>query len=575
MFSSPATVAEVNAMIAAVNNEASSTTGGTLAQIGLEADDPDTTNSVVTASELAAVTGVTGVDPDNETAYQDYIDNNPDMFSSPATVAEVNAMIAAVNANEEPNGENSILVQIGLDADAGTVSSVTAAQLAALTGITGVNPDNEADYQQYIADNPDLFSSPATLAEVQAMIDSFVEGMPEGLSISSPDQNKFIASVYDTDYLPYVAPTVPATTGVLNADGTAEASTVDVQGVLGTLSSGDEITLTLEINNTTGAPVDYGALSQTVSVPSSLIEGGAGPIDVTLSYAAGTAPAGTSNLTVTIAAASTLNAKQLDLNAGLGNDNLGVLMAGFSLGSDGGASSTGVQVRILAGGILDRRFGDGSGHDFMYLPVTSATGEVWLNNNLGADYANLNHPSFDLSQQATASNDPLAYGSLYQWGRYSDGHELRTSGDIVMRATTAVPNTGGAWDGLFISGSPSPYDWLATPDPNPTLWQGVSDTNNPCPSGYRLPTEIELDTERTSWGSNNNSTGAYASPLKLPLPGFRNISNGTNYNTGSRAYYWSSTVGGDEARDILLTSSNALINTNFRGHGFSVRCIQD
>ena len=173
-------------MIAAVNNEASSTTGGTLAQIGLEADDPDTTNSVVTASELAAVTGLTGVDPDNETAYQDYIDNNPDMFSSPATVEEVNAMIEAVNANEEPNGENSILVQIGLDADSGTVSSVTAAQLAALTGITGVNPDNEADYQQYIADNPDLFSSPATLAEVQAMIDSFVEGMPGGLSITTP-----------------------------------------------------------------------------------------------------------------------------------------------------------------------------------------------------------------------------------------------------------------------------------------------------------------------------------------------------------------------------------------------------
>jgi len=46
---------------------------------------------------LAAVTGVTGVDADNETAYQDYIDDNPDLFSSPATVEEVNEMIAAVN----------------------------------------------------------------------------------------------------------------------------------------------------------------------------------------------------------------------------------------------------------------------------------------------------------------------------------------------------------------------------------------------------------------------------------------------------------------------------------------------
>ena len=461
------------------------------------------------------------------------------------------------------------MVQIGLDADSGTVSSVTAAQLAALTGITGVNPDNEADYQQYIADNPDLFSSPATLAEVQAMIDSFVEGIPAGLSITTPDQNKFIISIYDTDYLPYVAPTVPATTAVLDAGGGPEASTVDVQGVLGTSGSGDEITLTLAMNNTTGAPVDYGALSQTVSVPSSLIEGGAGPIDVTLSYAAGTARAGISNLTVTIAAASTLNAKKLDMNAGIGNDKLGVLMADFSLGSNGGASSTGIQVRII-GAIIDREFGDGV-HDFMYLPVTSATGEVWLNNNLGADYANLNHASFDLSEQATSLTDPLAYGSIYQWGRYSDGHEIRTSVAIGTKATTAVPNTGGAWDGLFITDDGFPYDWLATQDP--TLWQGVAGTNNPCPSGYRLPTETEMNAERATWGSNN-AAGAFASPLKLTVAGAR-TDIGDLYRVDSYGLYWSSTVDGTNARYLVIYDSNHLVTIISRVRGLSVRCIQD
>ena len=180
LFSSPATVAEVNAMIAAVNNEADAEAGengavSTLEKLGTEADPPnESTPTTVTAAELAAVSGVIGVDGDNEAAYQAYINNNPDLFSSPATVAEVNAMIAAVNANEETGGEDSILVQIGTEADAGTgtPSTVTAAQLAALTGITGVDPDNEADYQQYIADNPDAFSQPATLAEVQAMVDA-------------------------------------------------------------------------------------------------------------------------------------------------------------------------------------------------------------------------------------------------------------------------------------------------------------------------------------------------------------------------------------------------------------------
>ena len=68
-----------------------------LAQIGNEGDNPDTVNSVVTAVQLATLSGITGVVNANEDAYQDYIDANPDSFSSPASVAEVQAMITAVN----------------------------------------------------------------------------------------------------------------------------------------------------------------------------------------------------------------------------------------------------------------------------------------------------------------------------------------------------------------------------------------------------------------------------------------------------------------------------------------------
>ena len=259
------------------------------------------------------------------------------------------------------------------------------------------------------------------------------------------------------------------------------------------------------------------------------------------------------------------------MNAGLGNDNLGVLMADFSLDSDGGASSTAVQVRIIGGGIPDREFGDGV-HDFLYLPVTSTTGEVWLNNNLGADYANINHASFDLSQQAKSLTDPLAYGSTYQWGRYSDGHEIRTSGAIgTTNATTAVPNTGGAWEGLFITEPNSPYDWLTTPDPK--LWKVVSGTNNPCPSGYRLPTETEWETERTAWGSNN-AAGAFTS-LKLPVAGFRGSSNGALTDVGSDGFYWSSAVRDPNARALNFDSSFAIMRSRSRAFGYSVRCIQD
>ena len=189
------------------------------------------------------------------------------------------------------------------------------------------------------------------------------------------------------------------------------------------------------------------------------------------------------------------------------------------------------------------------------------TGEIWMDRNLGA------------SQVATSSTDANAYGDLYQWGRAADGHESRTSATTSTNATSAVPNDGNAWDGFFITEGSSPYDWLTPQDDN--LWQGVSGTNNPCPSGYRLPTEAEWEAERTSW-SSNNAAGAFASPLKLPVAGYRYYSNGSLYNVGSGGGYWSSTVNGASASYLyFFSSSNAGMDSNGRATGHSVRCLKD
>jgi len=188
------------------------------------------------------------------------------------------------------------------------------------------------------------------------------------------------------------------------------------------------------------------------------------------------------------------------------------------------------------------------------------TGEIWMDRNLGA------------SQVATSSTDANAYGDLYQWGRAADGHESRTSATTSTNATSAVPNDGNAWDGFFITVGSSPYDWLTPQDDN--LWQGVSGTNNPCPSGYRLPTEAEWEAERTSW-SSNNAAGAFASPLKLPVAGYRDGSNGTLYTVGSYGFYWSSTVNGTYASYLNFFSSTAYMNSDYRALGFSVRCLKD
>ncbi len=185
----------------------------------------------------------------------------------------------------------------------------------------------------------------------------------------------------------------------------------------------------------------------------------------------------------------------------------------------------------------------------------ATTGKYWMDRNLGA------------SQVATSSTDAASYGDLYQWGRGTDGHEKRTSG-----TTSTLSGSDSPGHGNFITPSSSPYDWRSPQNDN--LWQGVNGINNPCPSGYRLPTESEWDAERQSWGSNN-SAGAFASPLKLPVAGYRSSSNGSLNDVGSGGYYWSSTVSGTNARSLDFGSSSANMYSIIRALGYSVRCFKD
>ena len=187
--------------------------------------------------------------------------------------------------------------------------------------------------------------------------------------------------------------------------------------------------------------------------------------------------------------------------------------------------------------------------------VTGAGGRVWMDRNLGA------------SQVATSSTDAAAYGDLYQWGRAADGHQCRTS-----ETTTTLSSTNQPANGDFIGAPSLPEDWRSPQNNN--LWQGVNGVNNPCPTGYRLPTITELNTESTSW-SSINATNAYASPLKLPMAGDRNRNNGGFGGVGSRGHYWSSTVSGTGARRLYFAGSAGNLNISARASGFSVRCIKN
>ena len=192
------------------------------------------------------------------------------------------------------------------------------------------------------------------------------------------------------------------------------------------------------------------------------------------------------------------------------------------------------------------------------------TGQIWMDRNL------------DAIQVATSSTDFNSYGSLFQWGRAADGHQLITwtsanGGSVVNGTTSTLSDDDTPADSKFILSS-SLNDWRSTQNNN--LWQGINGINNPCPSGYRLPTEAEWNVERLSWVSQN-AAGAFASSLKMTTPGDRRFNTGGLEFNGVNGYYWTSTVSGNLSRYMGLSSSSVGIFNHHRAYGFSVRCIKN
>lgn len=197
--------------------------------------------------------------------------------------------------------------------------------------------------------------------------------------------------------------------------------------------------------------------------------------------------------------------------------------------------------------------------------ITSPSGRIWMDRNVGAYRA------------AISSTDYLAYGSLFQWCRGADGHQLivwtsSTAGTPVNGTTSTLSGSTTPGHSLFITSS---SDWLSSPlADGSTWWNGsVAGVNNPCPGGFHVPTAAEWNAELTA-GMTSDAT-AY-SILKLTKAGYHHGSNGSLNTMGSQGCYQSSTTNGTGIYILLFASNGSTsVPWNLRVPGFSVRCIKN
>jgi len=169
----------------------------------------------------------------------------------------------------------------------------------------------------------------------------------------------------------------------------------------------------------------------------------------------------------------------------------------------------------------------------------------------GAKWATRN-----VDKPGTFAAKPEDAGMFYQWNR-----------KIGWSSTDPMTNSNGGttWD----SSRPTGDSWAKS--------------NDPCPSGWRVPTKEEFESLLSSgstWdelnGVNGRFFGSDTEKIFLPAAGRRSNLSGTLDYVGSQGVYWNSTVISSEgAHGLNFRSENASMYAYDFRNGILVRCVKE
>jgi uncharacterized protein (TIGR02145 family) len=258
------------------------------------------------------------------------------------------------------------------------------------------------------------------------------------------------------------------------------------------------------------------------------------------------------------------------------------------------------------------------------------------------------------------NDDAGDLGDFYQWGRIADGHQNTVwskssthanqitpygatpanTSEVISYSTYTKPSynstthqvDAGNYYGKFIyagsANTDGSYDWYYDSGHDNNLWGNSTVTgtnlssltfawtyssNNPCPSGWRIPSRYNIgnlyrgsdsptydssapydasnaaNNNTWAWRAGSNSSSPYAiggviitnstgEQLFLPASGYRLNSSGALSNAGAHGYYWSSTCGSNYLAYYMYFSSSyvhAGSGSNTKAFGFSARCVAE